>query len=400
MGRNGTGVREASATSYEITFTYRGVRCRERLKIKPSPANRKRVERHLAAIEQAIEDGNFDYSVTFPDSPRRLLFIEQPAEGIETGKYLDEWLEEKRKQLKSSTWAGYAKIVNHVLIPSLKGKMLSQIGRASVKEMLKTKTCGNKRLANIQSVLRAALQDAVDDEKLDNNPLANWTYQIKEPPKVADDIDVFTREEQTAILKELTGQAKNWVQFAFWTGLRTSEQIALNWADFDERRGTVRIFKALTQAATEAEEPKTKSGKREVKLLAPALAALMDQMQYTRLKGEEIFQNPRTGERWEGDAPIRKTMWTAALARAKVRYRYPYQTRHTYASMMLSAGESPMWVASQMGHADWGMIRQIYGKFIPDSIPDAGDKAVALFADKNAGKKAGISTTKHPKKQA
>jgi integrase len=400
MGRDGTGVREASATSYEITFSYRGVRCRERLKIKPSPANRKRVERHLGAIVDAIDNGTFDYNVTFPDSPRRLLFIQQPAEGIETGKYLDEWIEGKRKQLKASTWAGYEKIVNNVLIPAFKGTMLASVNRSAVKKMLIDKKCGNKRLANIQSVLRAAMQDAVDDEVLDNNPLANWVYQIKEPPKLTEDIDVFTREEQAAILKELTGQAKNWVQFAFWTGLRPSEQIALNWNDFDERRGIVRISKAYTQAATEFEEPKTKSGKREVKLLSPALAALIDQKQYTRVAGNEIFQNPRTGTRWEGDAPIRKTMWTGALARAKVRYRRPYQTRHSYASMMLTAGESPMWVASQMGHADWGMIRQIYGKFIPDSIPDAGDKAVALFGAENAGIKAGILTPKHPKKQA
>ncbi|WP_316867790.1 site-specific integrase [Ralstonia mannitolilytica] len=35
-----------------------------------------------------------------------------------------------------------------------------------------------------------------------------------------------------------------------------------------------------------------------------------------------------------------------------MRYRKPYQTRHTYASMMLSAGEYLMWVARQMGHAN------------------------------------------------
>lgn len=44
-----------------------------------------------------------------------------------------------------------------------------------------------------------------------------------------------------------------------------------------------------------------------------------------------------------------------------------------------------MWVASQMGHSDWGMIRQIYGKFIKDSAPDAGNKAVALFKRTDLG---------------
>lgn len=84
--------------------------------------------------------------------------------------------------------------------------------------------------------------------------------------------------------------------------------------------------------------------------------------------------------------PIRKTLWAHALKRAEVRYRNPYQTRHTYASMMLSAGEHPMWVAQQMGHADWGMIRRIYGKWIPDADTQAGSRAVAMFGPAKTAK--------------
>jgi integrase len=111
------------------------------------------------------------------------------------------------------------------------------------------------------------------------------------------------------------------------------------------------------------------------------------------VKGAEVFQNPRTLERWTGDQPIRKTLWAHALKRAEVRYRNPYQTRHTYASMMLSAGEHPMWVAQQMGHADWGMIRRIYGKWIPDADTQAGSRAVAMFAPEKLTRK----LTKPPK---
>jgi len=33
-----------------------------------------------------------------------------------------------------------------------------------------------------------------------------------------------------------------------------------------------------------------------------------------------------------------------------------------------------MWVASQMGHADWGMIRKRYGRWIPSDEHNAGSK--------------------------
>ncbi len=180
----------------------------------------------------------------------------------------------------------------------------------------------------------------------------------------------------------MKGQNHNLFKLFFWTSLRTSEMTALNWDDIDWRRGVIKVTKAMTQAAEEAEKPKTLAGKRDVKILPPAMEALIDEKKYTLLKGVEIFQNPITGERWTGDQSIRKTAWTPALKRAKVRYRRPYQTRHTYASMMLTADESIAWLAGQMGHRDWGMLRTIYAKFIKDSIPDAGEKAVAMFTTK------------------
>ncbi|PJC98607.1 hypothetical protein GQ37_009600 [Janthinobacterium sp. BJB1] len=134
-----------------------------------------------------------------------------------------------------------------------------------------------------------------------------------------------------------------------------------------------------TQHSKAAESTKTNAGRREVKLLERAMHALQEQKAFTWVKGEEVFQNPRLERRWEGDQPIRKTLWTGILQSAGVRYRNPYQTRHTYASMMLSAGEHPMWVAKQMGHADWTMIARVYGRWMPDADQTAGSKAEGIF---------------------
>lgn len=69
------------------------------------------------------------------------------------------------------------------------------------------------------------------------------------------------------------------------------------------------------------------------------------------------------------------------MKKAGVRYWRPYQTRHTYASMMQSAGEHPMWVAKQMGHTDWRMIARVYGRWMPTADIFAGSKAEATFSD-------------------
>lgn len=158
-----------------------------------------------------------------------------------------------------------------------------------------------------------------------------------------DEIDPFSAEERAVIIDATHGQEKNFIQFAFRTGLRISELCALDWGDVDWMNKRIFVQRALTQHSKEPETPKTAAGERYVKLLPAALAALKDQKAFTFLEGEEIFRNPRTGKRWSGDMVIRQRMWKRVLLSAGVRYRYPYLMRHTYASMMLQAGKPVMW---------------------------------------------------------
>ncbi|POQ03660.1 tyrosine-type recombinase/integrase [Pseudomonas syringae] len=383
MGRDGRGVRAVSDTSIEITFMYRGVRCRERITLKPSPTNLKKAEQHKAAIEHAISIGAFDYSVTFPGSPRAAKFAPEANRETVAG-FLTRWLDGKKRHVSSSTFDGYRKLVELRLMPALGDHMVVDLKRKDVRDWLSTLEVSNKTLSNIQSCLRSALTDAAEEELIEVNPLAGWTYSRKEAPAKDDDVDPFSPEEQQAVLAALNGQARNMMQFALWTGLRTSELVALNWGDIDWLREEVIVSRAMTQAAKgEAEVTKTAAGRRAVKLLRPAMEALTAQKTHTFLADAEVFQNPRTFARWTGDGPIRKTMWVPAMKKAGVRYRRPYQTRHTYASMMLSAGEHPMWVAKQMGHTDWTMIARVYGRWMPSADEKAGTKAESLWASPN-----------------
>jgi integrase len=379
MGRDGRGVRAISDTSIEITFMYRGVRCRERITLKPTATNLKKAEQHKAAIEHAISIGTFDYSVTFPGSARAAKFAPEASNETVSG-YLTRWLDGKKRHLSSSSYNGYEKIVRLRLKPALGEMMMVELKRKDVKDWLAKLEINNKTLSNIQSCLRSALSDAAEEELITANPLAGWTYSRKEAPPREDDVDPFSPEEQKAILGALAGQARNLIQFALWTGLRTSELVALEWGDIDWLREEVMVSRAMTQAGKgEAETTKTASGRRTVKLLKPAMEALKAQKAHTFLADVEVFQNPRTLERWAGDGPIRKTMWMPAMKKSGVRYRRPYQTRHTYASMMLSAGEHPMWVATQMGHSDWTMIARVYGRWMPSADISAGSKAEAMW---------------------
>jgi integrase len=215
----------------------------------------------------------------------------------------------------------------------------------------------NKRKNNILIPLRQVYADLYADEVIDRNPLD----RIKNLPVDTREPEPFNPDETARILAQLQGQERNLIQFAFWSGLRTSELIALRWQDVDLANLCIHVRIAKVRGNTKT--TKTQAGMRQVTLQPQALAALLDQ-QTLNGAAEIVFHNPRTNQPWHNDQAIRKTVWTPALERANVKYRTPYQTRHTFASMLLSRGENPLWVANQMGHKDWGMIRKVYGRWI------------------------------------
>ncbi|CAG4900410.1 site-specific integrase [Paraburkholderia saeva] len=396
MGRNGTGVRPISGSTIEVTFSYKGQRCRERIKLEPTAANLKRVENFLGSVRNAIANGTFDYRVSFPNSKNASKFMQRAGDGTLFSDFLDGWIERQRKVLKASTVEGYESVIETHLKPQFGATTLPDLKRAQFREWCAKQEFSNKRMTNVLSVARAALAEAVQDELLEANVLSGWTYQRKEALKPDDDVDPFTAEEQRAILGAADQpQDRNLFQFAFWAGLRTSELIGFKWTDIDWTRNEARISRATTRAARAAkvdESTKTRGSTRVIKLLGPAMQALVDQKPHTFLLNDTVFMNPRTSKPWHNDQAIR-VAWNRLIHKAKVRYRRPYQTRHTYASMMLSAGEPPMWVASQMGHTSLKMLEQRYGRWMKDSAPDAGDKAVLLFGglDEKAGRFRGIS---------
>jgi integrase len=287
-------------------------------------------------------------------------------------------------QMSPSTLDGYRKVINGHLIPKFDKTILKELTPGILREWIGALGVTAKTARNIISPLRSVLDDALNDELIPHNPLDKIALKkllTRTSIKSTYEVDPFDDAEKTAILKGAEGQARNLFQFAFWSGLRTSELIALEWGDIDWIHGTVRVQRAVV-AKTE-KGTKTEAGTRDVMLLAPAKDALIAQKEFTFLAGKRVFHNPRTGDAWETDAQIRKTSWRHILKKAGVRYRNPYQTRHTYASTLLSAGENPWWVAKQMGHVDVEMVFRHYGKWIPTNKEGGQYKPVNAWESRN-----------------
>lgn len=88
--------------------------------------------------------------------------------------------------------------------------MLADLARKQVKDFAASLNVTSKTLGNIISPLRAALDDAVGDELIAENPLANLkTKRRRGAAKKRNHVDPFANDERDAILNALTGQARN-----------------------------------------------------------------------------------------------------------------------------------------------------------------------------------------------
>lgn len=364
MDRKLEGVRPHSGKGIQIDFYYQGKRCRETIKIPPNKANLLHASRKRAAVLHAIALGNFNYAEHFPESRHAATLGTFTNKTV--GEALEDFLRNTRRKYEVSTIRGYTSAIYYHLIPTFGDTPIRQLTTKDIKDWISSLDVSAKRINNVIIPLRLVLKDAYMDGLIESNPadrIKNLAHRYPEPQP-------FAPDEMRLLLENCPPQTRNIFQFAFWSGLRTSELLALEWADIDWTKNVVRVTRALVRGVLK--QPKTAAGTRDVLILPYALEALERQKEFSFAAGGRIFLNPQTNEPWTTDTQLREIGWIPAIKASGVPYRNPYQTRHTYASNLLSAGENPMWVAQQMGHADWGMIRRRYGRWIPEVDKTAG----------------------------
>lgn len=219
--------------SIQIDFYYLGKRCRETLKLEPTKANLVFAKNLKSAIQHEIAIGTFSYSKHFPQSKNARLGSKTSNKTI--SQALDEYMQASRRTLELSTLKGYRSAIELYLKPNFGETRLVDLTSATIKSWMGGLTISGKRINNVLIPLRTIFADAFADELIDKNPM----IRVKNLPVKTDEPHPLTPSEIDAILKELNQQGKNLIQFAIWSGLRTSELIALEWGDIDFRAGLV-----------------------------------------------------------------------------------------------------------------------------------------------------------------
>jgi integrase len=148
----------------------------------------------------------------------------------------------------------------------------------------------------------------------------------------------------------------------FFTGMRTAEIHGLRWkhVDFDRREILIRETLVLNRT----EFTKTDGSEREIQMSEPVYDALLHQKELTGGLREYVFC-ARNGSPLSNNN-VTKRVWYPLLRYLGLKKRRPYETRHTAATLWLAAGETPEWIARQMGHTSTEMLFRVYSRYVPN----------------------------------
>ncbi|AFI05613.1 site-specific integrase [Helicobacter cetorum] len=206
----------------------------------------------------------------------------------------------------------------------------------------------------LNHLLKSFLDFATEHGYLEKSPYFKVNLNNAKESK---EIKPFNLQEIKEILNECPSTIlRAFLTTAFFTGLRTGEQLALKWKDIDFINKKINVEYSLNILG-ELSTPKNKSSKREIDLLEPVERALIELKKSQ--KGVFIFIDKPQKTR-EFQKAFTKLLDALNLEKRKI-----YTTRHTFASLMLSQGEEAMWVSKMLGHKDLNTTYSIYSHYIP-----------------------------------
>lgn len=208
-----------------------------------------------------------------------------------------------------------------------------------------------------------------------------------EPPKVPKKKRAILSLEQA---QRLLGEAKTFrdgryyelFAVALYTAMRQGEIFALTFADFDEKKRTIRVEHTLTEGLDyklERTAPKTESSIRTVELpngVAKALSALKRRR---KAKPSDFIFVDSEGK------PLRKSnfrrdVYRPLLKRSGIPSTFTFHgLRHVSNSFMIAQDGNVAAAQERLGHATPRMTLEVYAHVIPGHHRAAADRLDGLF---------------------
>jgi integrase len=368
-------------------------------------ARRIRSARHAGVYYRELDNGRRRYEITYIDSDGRRRW--QVVDGgerdavaaraeIVTAKrkgqrvapsrrrfqqVAEEWLAENTGELRPSSRQRYEKGLEHAY-RAFGRQPISEVDENDVARLISRMRKAGKAPWTVRvslTVVSGVMRHAVRRGWAAANPVPK--LEKGERPKVArGGIRILEREEITRVLEAATPYWRPLLALLVFSGLRIGEALALRWGDVDFDAGVIRVRMQLDERTLTLVEPKTEKAKREV-VMFPTLAKLLREHRLASppgLSGDDcfVFAKADGSPRRQGNARegFKQALKKAGLAKLRV-----HDLRHTFVSLLLSAGRDVVFVSRQVGHSSPSITLNVYSHLF-DHARHADETRAALEA--------------------
>ena len=307
-------------------------------------------------------------------------------------EWLDRWLTEyKAGTVRPGTLKSYHCYIEYYIKPQLGDKQISLISQQDIQRMYRRlKTEGRIRehpemghqlsdsmVRHIHSTLHAALKDAVQAHVIPRNPTEGTTApKPNYKPK-----RILTRAELDAFLAvvEQDEVLLDFFQTELMTGLRRGEICGLQWSDFDEESGTLKVCRTLhSQRKGEYTVGETKTGKGMRTILLPKTVADILRRRKADTISQWIFPDPVKPEDPVNPGSAYLHMKTL-LRRAGLPSIRFHDLRHSCASLLYAHGVSLKEIQEWLGHSDISTTSNIYTHLDYSSKVSSANAILSVF---------------------
>lgn len=368
-------------------FRYMGIRCRETTNLEDNVYNRRVLKKRLEQLEAEIVLGTFDYEKYFPKSKRIDEFKQKKHQQIAVQTnvplfkdFTQVWFSQKKIEWRSSYQDKITIIMKNYLIPAFGNQVMSKIKKSDLlnfRASLAKVTHGKNqtslkasRINQIMTPLRMILNDAAERYEFES-PYKNIN-NLKES-KV--EVHPFSLEQVQLILQTVRDDFKPYYTIRFFTGMRTSEIDGLRWENVNLQRREIYVREALVNGRLGG--TKTYGSNRTIQMSDRVFQAFLQQKSLNHGKSEFVFCN-RAGGPLDYRL-VNRRIWHPLLHFLGLKTRPAYQTRHTAATLWLSAGENPEWIARQLGHSTTEMLFRVYSRYVPNITRQDGSAFEAML---------------------
>ncbi|HEY1884121.1 MAG TPA: site-specific integrase [Candidatus Cybelea sp.] len=308
-----------------------------------------------------------------------------PANDVTFGTYSKEWLESERLRVAPATYLSRANVIN-VHCERLADKPLREVNDNDLRVILrplgemnvrpvkdgKYVSVGPATREKIRSVLHLMFRTAIRKKLLESNPV-----ELMDPERVTHvkEIRSLTKAQLARVFKAAKGN--KWEPFfrlALATGARPGELCALRWSDVDFSANSVSIRASLGRESANStrlvrKRTKTGASARTLGVEAEALDLLKYRWKALGKPTQGLIFSVKSRE---DAAPVPVNLrnlnrvLSAIATKAGIDSMTLYDFRHTFATLMLFAGEDLVTVAHLLGHKGTKLLMTTYAHVLDD----------------------------------